>query len=86
MMSGPVYNTKVTSEGGRLSGLLKRGASDQEILEEFYVAALMRPPTDTERSELLKFLAQRSSRHEETLAGLVWAILNSREFAYNHYL
>ena len=46
----------------------------------------MRPPTTEEKSELLKFLAQRSSRREETLAGLVWAIINSREFAYNHWV
>lgn len=84
MMAGPAYNAKVTSDGGRLSTLLKKGASDEEILDEFYVAALMRPPTKEERSELLAFLAQRSSRREETLAGLVWAVLNSREFAYNH--
>jgi hypothetical protein len=84
MMSGPAYNAKITSEGGRLSGLLKKGASDEEILDEFYVAALMRPPTKEEKSELLKFLSERSSRREETLAGLVWAVLNSREFAYNH--
>jgi len=84
MMSGPAYNAKVTSEGGRLNGLLKKGSADEEILDEFYVAALMRPPTGEEKSELLGFLAQRSSRREETLAGLVWAVLNSREFAYNH--
>ena len=84
MMSGPAYNAKVTSEGGRLSGLLKKSASDEEILDEFYVAALMRPPTKEEKSELLKFLSDRSSRREETMAGLVWAVLNSREFAYNH--
>jgi len=45
---------------------------------------LTRFPTTDEKSELLKFLAQRSSSRQETLAGLVWATLNSREFAYNH--
>jgi len=84
MMAGPAYNEKIISDGGRLSKLLKKGASDEEILNEFYVAALMRFPTKEEKSELLRFLAQRSSRREETLAGLVWAILTSREFAYNH--
>jgi hypothetical protein len=84
MMAGPAYNSKISSEGGRLSGLLEKGASDEEILDEFYLAALMRYPTAEEKSELLKFLAQRSSRREQALAGLVWAIINSREFAYNH--
>jgi hypothetical protein len=84
MMTGPAYNTKLSSEGGRLSTMLKNGASDEQILDEFYLAALTRFATAEERSELLKFLDQRSSRRQETLAGLVWAIVNSREFAYNH--
>jgi len=84
MMTGPAYNSKISSEQGRLSELLNRNASDEQILDEFYLAALTRLPTTKEKSELLKFLAQRSSRRQETLAGLVWATLNSREFAYNH--
>jgi hypothetical protein len=84
MMAGPAYNLKISREGGRLSKLLKNNALDEEILDEFYVAALMRSPTKDEKSELLRFLAQRSTRREEAMAGLVWAILNSREFAYNH--
>jgi hypothetical protein len=84
MMSGPVFNAKITREGGRLHALLKKNASDEEILNEFYVAALTRLPTNEEKTELLQFLGQRSARREETLAGLVWAIVNSREFAYNH--
>ena len=84
MMTGPAYNAKISSEGGRLSALLKKDVSNEQILDEFYLAALTRLPTPGERSELLKFLAQRSSRRQETLAGLVWAIINSREFAYNH--
>ncbi len=84
MMTGPAYNAKISREGGRLSGLLNKDASDEQILDEFYLAALTRFPTAEEKSELLKFLTQRSSRRQETLAGLVWATLNSREFAYNH--
>ncbi len=65
MMSGPAYNAKISSEGGRLSALLKKGVSDEQILDEFYFAALMRPPTPEEKSELLKFLVQRPSRRRE---------------------
>jgi hypothetical protein len=84
MMTGPAYNAKISREGSRLSGLLKNGASDEQVLDEFYLAALTRFPTPAEKSELLSFLAQRSTRQQETSAGLVWAIINSREFAYNH--
>ena len=84
MIAGPAYNSKISREGGRLNKLLRKGATDEQILEETYLAAFMRLPTPEERSELLKVLSQRTSRREEALAGLVWSVLNSREFAYNH--
>jgi hypothetical protein len=83
-MAGPAYNSKIARDGGRLSRLLDKSASDEQILDEFYLAALTRPATFEEKSELLRFLAERRSRRQEALAGLVWAVVNSREFAYNH--
>jgi len=84
MITGPAFNDKISQEGGRLRQLLNKDASDEQILDEFYLAALTRTATPEEKSELLQFLSQRSSRRQETLAGLVWAIVSSREFAYNH--
>jgi hypothetical protein len=83
-MAGPTYNAKISREGGRLNRLLQKNATDEQILDEFYLAGLVRLPTPEEKSRLLQFLAERSSRRQETLAGMVWAIMNSREFAYNH--
>ncbi|MFN8006417.1 MAG: DUF1549 domain-containing protein [Terriglobia bacterium] len=84
MMTGPAFNEKLAQEGSRLSHLLQQKASDEQIVEEFYLAAFSRYPTAEEKSELLKALSQRASRREEALAALLWATLNSREFAYNH--
>jgi hypothetical protein len=84
MWAGPTYTSKITREGGRLDRLLKSGGSDMEIIEELYLSALMRFPTPGERADLVEFMKQRSSRREEALGGLVWALISSREFAYNH--
>jgi hypothetical protein len=84
MLAGPTFTSKISLEGGRLDQLVKKSASDAEIIDEFYVAALTRPPTAEEKAALLEFLGTRSSRRQETLAGLVWAVLSSREFMYNH--
>ncbi len=84
MVAGSTYTTKISQEGGRLDRLVRRGASDDEIIEEFYLAALTRFPTPEEKLGLQSFLAQRTGRREEALSGLVWAILTSREFAHNH--
>ena len=84
MIAGPTYNSKIAQEGGRLDQLLKNGDSDEQVIDAFYLAALTRFPTVQEKAALMKFLAQRSSHRQETLAGMVWALVNSREFAYNH--
>ena len=68
---------------GRLARLLKSGASDEEIFEEFYLAALNRPPAADELQELKTIIAQRGDR-EAGLREFVWALISSREFAENH--
>ncbi len=84
MFAGPAYTSKISEQGGRLDQLLKNGATNDEILDEFYLAALARFPTAREKEKLLDFLNQRSALRRQTLERLVWAIMNSREFAYNH--
>ncbi len=84
MLAGSTYTSKISREEGRLATLLKRGAPDGEILEEFYLAALGRRPTQSERQSLLKVLEDRRPRRQTALEGLVWAVISSREFAYNH--
>ena len=84
MLAGSTYTSKISKEGGRLDRLLKRGASDEEIIDELYLASLTRWATPEEKGELLRFLAQRTDRRRQTLEGILWALLSSREFAYNH--
>ena len=84
MLAGPTYTSKISKDGGRLDRLLKSAASDAEIIDEFYLAALTRFPSREEKSELLQFIAQRPSRRAETLERMVWALLGSREFSCNH--
>ena len=83
MLVGSTYSDKISREGGRLDGLLKKGASDREIVEEFYLAALSRFPAQEEVAGLEKAIGQSSSRRK-AMEALVWGLIASREFAYNH--
>ena len=83
MWAGPTYTTKIVEEGGRLDRALKDGLSDPQIIEEFYLAALSRYPTEREETELVDYIGQGPSRSGR-LASLMWALLSSREFAHNH--
>jgi len=84
MLAGTAYTSKIPQAGGRLDGLLKKGATDEEIIEEFYLAGLTRFPTIRDKARILAYLSQRSMHRSDTLSRLVWAIISSREFEYNH--
>lgn len=83
ILAGPTYNDKLAAKGSRLGRLLESKAPDDKVIEEFYLAALSRPPGREETADLLKLIRQQSAR-EEGLKDLVWALISSREFAENH--
>ena len=82
IMVGSTYQEKIGDPGNRLHRLLKAGKSDGEIIEELYLRALSRLPTDREQSRLEQVVAASESR-EETLKDIMWAMITSREFASN---
>lgn len=83
MLAGETYTDKISRAGGKVDLLVQRGASNQEAIAELYLAALARLPTERERAELDALLTRESARRD-ALASLTWAIISSREFAFNH--
>ncbi len=83
MLAGPAYNEKLAAQQSRLQRLLKAGKSDAQIVDEFYLAALSRPPEREESDAIQKLIAGGADR-EAALKDFVWALLCSREFAENH--
>ncbi len=83
MLVGSTYNDKLDQERGRVSELLKRGASDGEVIEELYLAAFSRFPTEMEQTGLREWLSERPSR-PEAVRSLLWGLIASREFAASH--
>jgi hypothetical protein len=81
LMSDPRVLQKIAA--GRLARLLDEQRSDAEIVDEFYLAALSRPPDDAEREFLVPRIASASDR-TAALVDVVWAIINTREFSTNH--
>ena len=82
IMVGSTYQEKISHPGNRLQQLLEAGKSDGETIEELYLRALSRLPTDRERSRLEHVVASSKSR-EEALQDIMWAMITSREFASN---
>ena len=83
MLAGPTYTDKLSGKGGRIDRLLRSSATDREIVEEFYLAALSRFPTPEETGQLVGMIGSWPSR-KQALEDLLWGVIASREFAYNH--
>ena len=83
MLAGPTYTDKLSAKGGRIDRLLRSAAADREIAEEFYLAALSRLPTPEETTQLVGMIGSWPSR-KQALEDLLWGVIASREFAYNH--
>jgi hypothetical protein len=74
---------RIRSGDGRLAALLKAKKTDAEMMEELFLATLSRPPTAAETAEVKKELAAATDK-EEVWRDLFWALLNSKEFSFNH--
>jgi hypothetical protein len=83
MLAGNTYTEKLAKEGGRMDRLLKSGSSDAKIIEELYLAALSRFPSDAEQKDVQQWISTRASR-PEAIRNIVWAVISSREFVTNH--
>ena len=80
---GPTFSKGIVGRGGRLDQLLASESTDREIIEELYLAAVSRYPTNREQSELQRLIAEQPSRRLG-LESLMWSAVNAREFVYNH--
>ena len=60
---------------------------DPEILNNLYERAYSRPPTPPERERILRYLADEQAREKSRRSaweGILWSVLNSKEFQTNH--
>jgi hypothetical protein len=83
LIGGDVIESKVSSLNGYLANLLELNPEPDEITENLYLRVLCRPPTAEELSRWSAELKQAGSLREAS-EDLFWALLNSREFSFNH--
>jgi hypothetical protein len=94
VINGDTLNKKLSAPEGTIALFLKLGLSDRRILEYMYLSAFSRYPSDSERSTLSAALEKtrlekgteeaRRDAHRQALEDMVWAMLTSKEFLFNH--
>jgi hypothetical protein len=84
-LNGELINRKISSPEGRLRRHIANGSSDQAIIEDFYLSALSRRPSDEERAYWESELAGVDGRERTLLLeDFVWSLLTCDEFTTNH--
>jgi hypothetical protein len=81
LINGSAVNSQI--KGGLVNRLLVEFSSDGAMAEELYLRVLSRFPSEDELAYCKQSLANAGTKLD-TLEDLLWALVNSREFAYNH--
>lgn len=86
LIGGESLQQKIASGEGRLAELLRSKRPDGEVVEELYLATLGRAPRPEERDLIANHLQRTgaSSSREELFRDVFWALLNAKEFSFNH--
>ena len=77
MISGSTIQNKVNK------AKLDLALTDDALLDRVLLTSLVRKPTDAERSAVMEKIKTGSDR-KAVYQDLLWAILNSKEFLYQH--
>ncbi len=96
LLVGNTYTDQLSGEHGRLGKLMKHSSTGMEdIIEEFYLAALSRYPLEQELKAIGELMQNQSPivshdffadnpQRKKVLEDFIWGLISSREFAYNH--
>jgi len=83
--NGDTLNQKLSAKGNRIDKLLAEKTPLENIIEEAYLSALARPPSETEKAKFLKALEDEPEKtRRAAIEDMYWALLSSKEFVFNH--
>ena len=68
---------------GALQKLIEKSATPEDVIEELYIRTLSRRPTSEEKSEMRALIGE-AVKDQSAYEDILWSLLNSTEFAFNH--
>ena len=82
--NGGSVNSWVAPAGDNVTERIVKQEDPRLAAEELYLSVFTRMPTDGERADVANFLKERTTDKPAAAQELVWALLNSAEFRFNH--
>lgn len=83
LLNSDFLNRKIDAPTGRVAKLLSAKTPAPKLIEELYLCTLSRPPQPDELARAQNWLKEAKTPTEGA-ADLLWVLLNSREFLFNH--
>lgn len=83
MINGPTVHNKLRDDNGRINQLIAAGKTDDEIITALYLSAVSRTPSTAELDASKQHIAASENRRFG-LEDVGWAVLNSKEFLFQH--
>jgi hypothetical protein len=57
---------------------------DPDVIDDIYLSSVSRFPTAEEKKRLVDYLAVKKSARAQAIQDVAWALLNAKEFEFNH--
>ena len=83
LLNSTKTSNKIGDRDGRAARLAASTKTSDEIMEDLYLTTLARFPSDAERIRLRTAFSESTDRRE-TVEDILWALLNTKEFVFNH--
>ncbi|MBI1314797.1 DUF1553 domain-containing protein [bacterium] len=83
LVNGDTIQKKLSDKGGRLAKLIAEKKASADAVRELYLATFCHPPSESETAAAVGLIESAESP-QQGLEDVLWALLNSREFLFNH--
>jgi hypothetical protein len=84
LLNAKETSSKIQHRDGRARRLANSKSTPSQIIEELFLATINRFPTDEEQKLMLTAFEGAGSRRRAGSEDVLWALLNMKEFLYNH--
>jgi hypothetical protein len=84
LLNSPQIQARLSHDGGAVARLVRQLHSDDELVDELYLAFFSRYPDGDERQAAVAHLQASPAGRRKAAEDLAWSLLNSLEFVFNH--
>lgn len=85
LSNGKTLNEKLAVPENRIAKWMKELNQEEALIEEIFLTCLSRSPTEKERTEIKAVLLETpAEERRQAIEDLIWGIVSSREFLFNH--